>query len=182
MLARFLQFRFGNIFILKNPSGNSPQTLNLNQAIFWQMDCSAGFAIRRNEKIIQQDSESIENIDGFRNPSNGNKALMSKSIVYIHTPIGGWKRNYTPDGKKIFRVSAKIRNGLRLTFYEFRKRETPKLVFYPIRNGLTIPSLKEHRTNPYNNWPIPASRIMHFNAVSTEETYCDTSIGASRRK
>ena len=33
------------------------------------MDFSAGFAIRRNEKIIQQDSESIENIDGFRNPS-----------------------------------------------------------------------------------------------------------------
>ena len=24
-----------------------------------------------------------------------------------------------------------LRNGLRLTFYEFRKRETPKLVFYP---------------------------------------------------
>ena len=68
-LARILQFRFGNIFILKNPSGNSPQTLNFNPAIFWQMDFSAGFAIRRNEKIIQQDSESIENIDGFRNPS-----------------------------------------------------------------------------------------------------------------
>ena len=28
-----------------------------------------GFAIRRNEKLVQQDSESIENIDGFRNPS-----------------------------------------------------------------------------------------------------------------
>ena len=39
------------------------------------MDFSAGFAIRRNEKIIQQDSESIENIDGFRNPSKRKRGL-----------------------------------------------------------------------------------------------------------
>ena len=46
------------------------------------MDFSAGFAIRRNEKIIQQDSESIENIDGFRNPSKRKQGPGDGTKVY----------------------------------------------------------------------------------------------------
>ena len=77
-LARFLHFRFGNIFILKNPSGNPPQTLNFNPAIFWQMDFSAGFAIRRGKK---------NNLAGFRIPNPSRWQKWNQNLPFFLAKI-----------------------------------------------------------------------------------------------
>ena len=85
--------------------GNSPQTLNFNQRYFdkwWISLLDSGFAFLGNEKITQQDSESIQNINGFRDPSTETRPMRCKKMTFIWISwISTEKKYFTQDGKKL---------------------------------------------------------------------------------
>ena len=95
------------------------------------MDCSAGFAIRRNEKIIQQDSESIENIDGFRNPSKREQGPhVEKYCVYTY-PYRGVKKELYTGRKKNIPCFGKDKEWPKVNFLRVSETRNPETRILP---------------------------------------------------